>query len=257
MFSFEDFDLKLDTNVIGRNFIYSEEVDSTNAVLLDPANDLNTDGSVLLAEKQSDGKGRKDRKWYSLKDHNLTFSVLLNRKFNERKINLINFAACLAISNSLENLYQLRINLKWPNDVLVAGEKIAGILLESTSKGNRINKLVVGIGLNVNQTAFQGTFRIPPTSVKKITGNDIPRERLLSEILNNFEELLERVHSNPQSILNDWKSRCRMLGEMVEVQDEDVSKTGLFEDVDEEGFMLLRLNNGKLERITVGDVSLR
>lgn len=257
MFAFEDFDIKLDTDVIGRNFIYSEEVESTNAILLDPKFDIDVDGTVILAERQTGGRGRKDRKWYSAKDQNLTFSVLLKRRFNEKRINLVNFASALAVSFSLENLYQIKVNLKWPNDVLVGQEKIAGILLESTIRGGKMNKLVIGIGLNVNQTLFQGTFNIPPTSVRKIVDQEVSRERLLSEILNNFEDLLEKLNQNPQEILEDWKSRCRMLGEMVSIQDENFSRIGVFEDVDEEGYLLLRVNRDTLEKIHFGDVSLR
>lgn len=256
MFEFEDFDIKLDTDFIGRNFIYVEEVDSTNSFLLNAANNINIDGTVLLAERQLKGRGRKERKWYSAKDQNLTFSILLKRKFDEKRIHLLNFGAALAVAYSLENLYQLRINLKWPNDVLADNEKITGILIESTSKGSHIDKVVIGIGVNVNQTTFQGAYNINPTSVKKIIDQEVPRERLLSEILNNFEEVLERISSNPASILHDWKSRCRMLGEKISVQDENSVKDGIFDDVDEEGFLLLKVDD-KIEKILFGDVSLR
>lgn len=257
MFAFEDFDLKLDTDIIGRNFLYLEEVESTNDFLTDPKNNLNTDGTVVFAERQLNGKGRKDRKWYSAKDQNLTFSILLKRKFNEKKLNIINLGTSLAVALSLENLFQLKVNLKWPNDLLVNNEKIAGILLESSTHGNKIEKLVIGIGLNVNQTTFQGKFMIPPTSIKKITNQEVSRERLLSEILNNFEAVLERVDKEPQQVLSDWKSRCRMLGEKVIIQDDNFSLSGIFDDLDEEGFLILKSDHNKFERIHFGDVSLR
>ncbi|MGE5399858.1 MAG: biotin--[acetyl-CoA-carboxylase] ligase [Ignavibacteriales bacterium] len=257
MFNFEDFEIKLDTDTIGRNFIYCEEVESTNSVLLDSKFDINTDGTVLLAEKQIAGKGRKDRKWYSAKDQNLTFSILLKRRLDEKKLNLINFATALAVANTLENLFQLRVNLKWPNDVLVGHSKIAGILLESSIKGNKVNKLVIGIGLNVNQPAFQGTFAIIPTSIRMELNQEVERERVLSDLLNNFEELLDRVDRAPGSILEDWKSRCRMLGEKVLIQDENMSKSGIFEDVDDQGFLILRIDRDTVEKIHFGDVSLR
>lgn len=257
LFSFENFDIKLDTESIGRNFIYCEEVESTNALLLQNRDDFKLHGTVVLAEKQTGGRGRKDRKWFSAKDQNLTFSILLKNKINRQKVNLINFGTSLAIAYSLENLFQLRLNLKWPNDVLVGDEKIAGILLESVSKGSQIERLVVGIGLNVNQTTFQGAYNLPPTSVKKETGNEIDRERLLSDILNNFEEILDRVATAPETVLNDWKSRCRMIGEKITVQDDNLLKNGIFDDVDEEGFLILKNENNETERIIFGDVSLR
>lgn len=256
MFEFEDFNIKLDTEVIGRNFIYVEEVDSTNSFLLNPANNIDTDGSLVLAERQLKGRGRKDRKWYSAKDQNLTFSILLKRKFNEKKIHLLNFGSALAVSYALENLYQLRTNLKWPNDVLIDNQKITGILIESTSRGNTIDKIVVGIGVNVNQMVFQGTYNIAPTSIRKEINQEVSREKLLSEILNNFEEILERIKTNPKSVLDDWKQRCRMLGEKIVIQDADLYKSGIFDDLDEEGFLLLKTEN-KIERIIYGDVSLR
>jgi len=257
LFAFEDFDLKLDTDVIGRNFLYFDEVESTNDILTDPSKNINIDGTVVFAERQINGKGRKDRKWYSAKDQNLTFSILLKRKLNEKKLNIINLGTSLALASSLENLYQLKVNLKWPNDLLVNNEKIAGILLESTTRGNKIEKLIIGIGLNVNQTTFQGKYQIAPTSIKKITNQEINRERLLSEILNNFELMLERVEKEPSHVLSDWKSRCRMLGEKVIVQDENLHKTGTFDDIDEDGFLILKTANNKFERIHYGDVSLR
>lgn len=257
LFAFEDFDLKLDTEVIGRNFLYFDEVESTNDILTDPANNLNTDGTVVFAERQLNGKGRKDRKWYSAKEQNLTFSILLKRKFDEKKLNIINLGTSLAIALSLENLYQLKINLKWPNDLLVNNEKISGILLESITRGSKIEKLVIGIGINVNQTIFQGKFQIPPSSIKKITNQEINRERLLSEVLNNFEAMLERVETEPDQVLSDWKSRCRMLGEKVVIQDDNINLAGTFDDVDEEGFLILKTGQNKFERIHFGDVSLR
>lgn len=257
MFSFENFDIKLDTEYIGRSFIYSEEVDSTNAMLLREKEEYRTHGTIILAEKQTGGRGRKERKWFSAKDQNLTFSILLKHKLNRKRINLINFGAALSVAYSLENLFQLRIDLKWPNDVLVNGEKIAGILLESVSKGNQLERLVVGIGLNVNQTMFQGTYALPPTSIKKETGYDVERERLLSDILNNFEDILNRIANDPESVLNDWRDRCRMLGEKVTIQDEGLLKHGIFEDVDSEGFMLLKTDINTIEKIHFGDVSLR
>jgi BirA family biotin operon repressor/biotin-[acetyl-CoA-carboxylase] ligase len=256
LFEFEDFDIKLDTDIIGRNFIYMEEVDSTNSYLLDSENKIDIDGTVVLAERQFKGRGRKDRKWYSAKDQNLTFSILLKRKVNEKKIHLLNFGAALAVAYSLENLYQLRINLKWPNDVLADNEKITGILIESISKGSSIEKIVIGFGINVNQTSFQGSYNIPPTSVRKILDQEVSRERLLSELLNNFEEMLDRIVKDPRSILEDWKQRCRMLGEKIVVQDDDMLKTGIFDDIDDEGFLLLKTDD-KIERILYGDVSLR
>jgi BirA family biotin operon repressor/biotin-[acetyl-CoA-carboxylase] ligase len=224
---------------------------------MDPKSKIEIDGTVVFAERQFHGKGRLDRKWYSTKDQNLTFSILLKKKLSEKNINIINLGAAVAVAVSLENLFQLRVNLKWPNDVLVNGSKIAGILIESSMQGTKVDKLVIGIGLNVNQTSFQGNFSIPPTSIKYETGIEVNRERLLGEILNRFEEILNTIFTDSKSILDDWRSRCRMIGEKIIVSDNEMSKTGVFDDIDEQGFLVLRTENNKFEKIHFGDVSLR
>lgn len=256
MFNIEIFDLKLSTEFIGRNFIYAEELTSTNTFLLDKNSGYNQNGTVVLAEKQSEGKGRLDRTWYSQKDQNLTFSILLkgNKKLNH-KISLINFSATLAIALSIENLFQLRTELKWPNDVLVSAKKISGILIESVSSGNKIERIVVGIGINVNQSIFQGNFNIEPTSIRNEINDFVERERLLAEILNNFEVLLNKAIENGNSILKEWRERCKMIGERITVSDGTNIQYGTFEDIDESGFLLLKTKQ-KLQKIHFGDVSI-
>jgi BirA family biotin operon repressor/biotin-[acetyl-CoA-carboxylase] ligase len=223
---------------------------------MDKQNGYNTSGTVVLAEKQTSGKGRKDRVWYSAPDSNLTFSILLTKdKFLSSNSSLINFAASLSVAFSIENLFQLKTELKWPNDVLLDGKKTSGILIESTSQGNKIDRFVVGIGINVNQPSFQGTFNYPPTSIRNELGRNVERERLLAEILNNFELLLDRIKSNKSEVIADWKAKCKMIGEKISVIENESEKFGIFYDIDEEGFLLLKTRDG-IEKIHYGDVSL-
>ena len=259
MFSFENFDIKLDTESIGRNFIFSEEADSTNSALLGKGNKYSTNGTVFFTEKQLKGRGRRNRPWYSAKELNLTFSILIaHKKYLSGNPVLFNFAASLAVANALENLYQFRVELKWPNDVLVNGKKICGILIESTSEGSRIERLVIGFGINVNQTMFQGSYDIPPTSVRlEINTENVERERLLAEVLNNFEQQLPNLIDSPDTIIRDWKQKCNMIGDKISITDGEEVKYGIFEDVDENGFLLLKDQNNRIEKIHYGDVSLR
>lgn len=257
MFHIENFDIKLNTEYIGRVFVYAEEIDSTNTFLISKTCPYKTNGTVVLAEQQTHGRGRKDRIWYSAPESNLTFSVLINKdKIILNNSSFINFAASLAIAIAIENLYQLKTDLKWPNDVLINGKKTSGILIESSSLANKIEKVILGIGINVNQNSFQGTFNYPPTSIRIELGRNVERERLLAEILNNLEILLDKLKHNKNVILEDWKSRCRMIGERISIVDNNVEKFGVLYDLDEEGFLILKTKEG-LEKIHFGDVTLR
>ncbi|MHB8930544.1 MAG: biotin--[acetyl-CoA-carboxylase] ligase, partial [Melioribacteraceae bacterium] len=109
---------------------------------------------------------------------------------------------------------------------------------------------------NVNQPNFPGQFEIPPTSVRKEFHSIVSREKLLSEVLNNFEEMLETSKRSGKKVLTDWRNRCKMIGEKVKIVDDDKTKVGIFDDIDENGFLILRVGD-KLEKIHYGDVSLR
>ena len=256
MFDLELFDIKLETEVIGRNFIYCDEIESTNSELLSGKQRYKKNGTVILAEKQLSGKGRKDRTWHSAKGLNLTFSILLtNESIAEININHLNFAASLAVAEAIENLHQLRTELKWPNDVLIDKKKVAGILIETSIKGKNVERVVLGIGINLNQIAFHGDFNFPPTSLKLELGSDTDRENMLAEILNNFEELLTELGEAPNNILKDWRSKCHMIGDKITITENDDVKSGIFHDIDENGFLLLKKNNA-IEKIHFGDVSL-
>lgn len=256
VFKLETFDVKLDTSYIGRNFIYAEEVESTNSELLNKGNKFNKNGTVLLAEKQNKGKGRKDSIWYSAKGQNLTFSILItDKKLINKNINYINFAAALTVGNAIENRYQLRTEMKWPNDVLIRRKKISGILLESSSLGNTVERLVIGVGININQLSFQGTFKIPPTSIFMETGQTASREIFLADFLNLFEENLNKIATDPMEIMKEWKNKCGMIGERITVEENDKIRSGIFDDIDNNGYLLLR-TGGQVVTIHFGDVSL-
>lgn len=256
MFNLEKFDIMLDTEFIGRNFIYSDEVESTNSMLFDKKYNFHINGTTLLAEKQTAGKGRLNRNWLSMGGQNLTFSILLTKTNQYNKINLINFAATLAVSFSLENLFQLKPELKWPNDILVNKKKISGILLESSLRKNKVERLVVGIGLNVNQNSFKGEFAIEPTSIRYEHGEPVEREKILAELLNNFENLLLTVKESPSDILQNWKERCKLIGEKIEIVQGEKVLYGIFDDIDSDGFLILNTKTS-YEKIHFGDVSLR
>lgn len=236
MFELELFDLKLETEFIGRNFIYCDEIESTNSDLLAGKQQYKKTGTVLFAEKQLAGKGRKDRTWQSAKGLNLTFSILLVKDVVAGiNVNHLNLAASLAVASAIENLHQLKTELKWPNDVLIDKKKVSGILTETSIKGSKIERVVIGIGINLNQLVFNGDFNYPPTSLKLELNANVDRENLLAEVLNIFEELLIKLEEKPDSILAEWRAKCQMIGDKITITENDKVKSGIFYDIDDDG----------------------
>ena len=255
-FDYTFFNLKLDTTWLGRDFTLVDEIDSSNSFLMNSDSQIKANGAVLMAEKQLAGKGRFDRTWFSSKFENLTFSILIN---DEELLSLdpivFSFGAIVAVSKALESQYQVKIGIKWPNDLLSDGKKICGVLSERTFIGDRIEKLVIGIGLNVNQTNFQGEYSIQPTSVAKEINSSVSREKLLAEILNEFEELISRSEGTTSLVIKEWKQRCPYLGDSIGIKQNENTEYGIFADVEEDGTLVLRQKD-KLLKFNYGDVSL-
>ncbi len=257
MLELEIFDLKLETEWIGRNFILLEETDSTNSFILSDKNEL-PNGTVVFAEHQTAGRGRLNRSWISAPEQNLTFSVLITEISPLLPdIHLVNFAASIAVAESIQNLYQLPTDLKWPNDVLVRNKKISGILIESLSSGSLIKKLALGIGVNVNQTTFTGDFLIQPTSLKNELREAVSREKFLAEILNNLEQELLNLAADKQAVIDDWKSKCSALHDKITINIDSKEYDGVLDDINEQGFLLLRTPEDEIKKFTFGDIQVR
>ncbi len=193
----DDVQDQLETEYFGQSMRGFETVGSTNTEAASWARDGATEGSVLVTEYQSEGRGRHGRTWDAQKGQNLMFSVVLRPSLDAERLGLITVAASVAVADAIDAFVSPhRAALKWPNDVLLEGRKTCGMLLESSISGHRSADVVVlGVGLNVNQTEFPDTLAPTATSLRLTTGRSVPRGPLFAKLLQRLEARYDAIHS--------------------------------------------------------------
>jgi len=250
----------LQTKRLGKQIIFLREVDSTNSLAKELAGYGAVEGTVVVAEAQRVGRGRKGREWYSPKG-GLYFSVVLRPKCDSCEAVKLVFVAGLAVAEVLSKKYGLDVAVKWPNDVLANGKKVCGVLSEMNLAGEEVNYVVIGIGVNVNVDVIEGF----PESLRKVATSlevELGRKVLLNELFRALLESLDAFYEQflkegTVEILCKWKKYAVFLGRQVTVVDEAETLNGLALDIDGEGALVLKLGNGALKRVFVGDVSVR
>ena len=185
---------KLKTKYIGRNIIYFDEIDSTQKEAKRRIKNQNIqNGSIFIAKMQTDGIGTHNRKWYTEKGANITFTLVLYPNCNINKLKNLTIIIAECIVKSINNLYNINLEIKYPNDVVYNGKKLAGILTESITQKEIVKELIIGIGINVNQNKFEEDVKDIAISLKNILKKDLKKEEIISEFLNIFEEKYEAL----------------------------------------------------------------
>ena len=245
----------LTTEFIGRRIVYLSSTGSTMDVARREAEEGAEEGTVVVAEEQTAGRGRFGRTWVSPTGKNIYTTLILRP--DARGLRLLSVIAPLAVCQAAEHLATISAQIKWPNDVIVNGRKLSGILIENEFSGSMARYALVGIGVNVNFDVEESAeIAMLATSLKREAGREISREGLLAALLNHFEELY-RGASRASDVLSAWKSRLETLGRTVTVTFRGQSHVGVAEDVDERGNLLLRQPDGSLMTIEAGEVTLR
>jgi biotin-[acetyl-CoA-carboxylase] ligase BirA-like protein len=249
----------LQTKKLGKGIVFLCKTDSTNDYASNLAEWNAAEGTVVVAGTQGMGRGRLGRSWASPAG-GLWFSVILRPKLKPAEAWKLMFVASLAVADTLNALYGLKIEIKWPNDLLVDGKKVCGILSEMSSVTENVNFVVVGIGINANlnvRKAFSKQLKNDVTSLRDELGHDVWLEQLLKSLLEVLEARYEVfINHGWIRVLSDWKKYAAFLGCNVRVEDQGVEYSGLAVDVDDDGALVLRLKNGKLRRFLVGDIHL-
>lgn len=233
------------------NKIHLSSIDSTNSYLKLNYKKLNN-YTFVSCDNQTNGKGRNSREWKSENGKNLLFSLLILDKLLIQKYKEVSIVTALTISKMLEDFCSEKVTIKWPNDVYVNSNKIAGILLESVSV-EEMECLIVGVGLNVNQKEFNGEFLVKPTSIINILNKeqniDILKNELYNRLIKNYEKILENYDFYPYINKHDYLKGKNAYA-YIDNTNKLVNIMGINND-----YSLSILNNNKVEKIESGEIS--
>lgn len=250
--------VQLESSRVGGRLEFLKLTASTNADAFRLAEEGAVEGTVVLADAQTGGKGRRGRVWSSPAGVNLYCSVVLRPSIMPHEAPQLTFLSAVAAARAIEQTTQLIPEIKWPNDLLVSGKKVAGLLNEMSAETDGINFVILGIGVNLNMTAdqFPDDLRHPATSLLLESGVRVDRSRFAGTMLKELDRLYADFLAHGFGpVREEWQRRCNASGRQVLVNDSGTECTGgRFIGIDSDGAMLLRTADDKLHRITCGDV---
>lgn len=250
----------LRTKRLGRSVFFSKVVGSTNEWAKELTAYGAAEGTVAVAETQTCGRGRLGREWVSPKG-GLWFSVVLRPELKPAEAVGLVFVSGLAVAEVLRELYGLKAETKWPNDVLVDGRKLCGILTEMNTTGEKVSYVIVGVGVNANfdvAKVFPEELRKVATSLENELGRKVKLEELFKALLERLENIYGLfLEKGFDPVLKKWKTYADFLGCQVEVASGTEKWFGLALDVENDGALIMRLEDGTVKRVFVGDVTLR
>ncbi len=250
----------LETRVFGRqDIVYFQETDSTNLRAKSLADRGAPEGTVVIAESQTEGRGRRGRTWFSPAGEGIYVSVILRPALSPNEASRLTLLAAVAAAETLLHLTSLNVRIKWPNDIMVRGKKLAGILTQVSTEMDAVDYIVVGLGINVNTPLkdFPDDLRSSATSIQAEMNGPFPRISLLRLYLERFEDRYEMFkQSGFQPILERWKELSDIIGKKIRVDLLNHHCMGEVLDIDQDGILILRDQDGTLQRILSGNVTL-
>jgi len=244
----------LDTRFIGQRVIYYPRLTSTMDVAKREAQQGAVEGTIIIADEQTAGRGRLKRAWLSPKG-SIALSIILYPSL--LYLPSLIMLASLAVVHSIESVTGLKSQIKWPNDVLANGKKVCGILIESDVRGNMVDYTIIGIGINVNLRLSDFPETLPTaTSLSNELGRGVSRLSLIRQLLVEIERLYLTLQAGG-SIFEEWRDRLVTLGKRIRLKSGKTIYEGIAESVASDGSLLLRQLDGSLTKIVAGDATLR
>lgn len=248
----------LNTEFIGRKIYYHDSIDSTNKMAKDIAH-KEEEGTIIVAEEQVEGRGRLGRAWLSPKKKGIYFSIILKPHLPPMKVAKLTLIGAAAVHLALEET-GIKSQIKWPNDIVINGKKVCGILTEMSSELNMINHVVMGIGVNVNleKDDIPEDLQDKASSLKIESKNQVDRKKLLARILNNFENfyLLFRDNGETNQAIKICRDNSAVIGNQVQVINGSTKRVGKALDINDNGELIVEFD-GKVETVFSGEISIR
>ncbi|XJZ26023.1 biotin--[acetyl-CoA-carboxylase] ligase [Bacillota bacterium Lsc_1132] len=250
---------RLKTKFIGQNIHYEERVESTQKIAHRLANEGAETGTVVIAEEQVSGRGRMDRQWYSPKFTGVWMSLILRPNIPLTKAPQLTLLAAVSIVQAIEEVTGICPEIKWPNDLLIKGKKITGILTELQAEADRIHSIIIGIGINVNQqiTDFPAELQETASSLAIETGKKISRSELIRSVFSHFEKMYELYLAEgfyPIKLL--WESYGSSIGQQIRARTLTATIKGKALGITDDGVLQLEDENGKIHYIYSADVEI-
>lgn len=253
------------SSIFGKFLYYFPETNSTNTFARKLAEEGAPEGTIVLTDYQSDGRGKIGRVWESEKGKNILFSVILRPRMRINDAQKLTFAiAEISIDAIMHFIMEkdypyVKFNVKWPNDILVENRKIGGILLESSMQNQVIEYVVAGIGLNINQDgkSFSSELQKRVTSLSDIIGFEIDREILFTYLLYHFEKMYVKFErSGYRDVIERWKNHCTQIGKRAKFKSTIANENGLIKDVSPEGFLVYENDQGETKTFASGEITM-
>jgi len=250
----------LKTQTVGKKVYYFDTIDSTQNYAVKISKKKNENGSVVISQRQTAGRGRMNRKWITVKG-GLSMSIILHPKFNASVSTLFPMAASLALATAIQKTINMKPNVKWPNDVVIKGKKVAGMIVDASIQSNLIESMILGVGINFKvdtkhlESQLKGTENFyGVASLLKVNDSTNPLE-IVQNFLSELEKMIVLLDQGKASkIIQKWEKISSTIGKKVSIKTNDGMVTGLAKKINGDGSLNI-IKNGKVQRLLVGDIS--
>lgn len=247
-----------DLKIIGKDIIYFETLNSTNTYAMGLLEKGCEDGTIIIANSQSSGRGRFNRSWLSPPNKNLYMSIILKPYVSPRDASILSLMTAVACINGLRRISNIETSIKWPNDILVKDKKLGGILIETKSENKKVSIAIIGIGINVNFRSYEmpNEIRAIATSLEEETGFYYSRTDVASEILKELDIWYNLfLKGDKEKIIKEWLRLSSTIGKYIKVKTGESIYSGTAIGIDDEGRLLLK-NGSNVIKISSGDVTV-